>query len=69
MLKLQNISKSYNDKVVLNDINLEINAGETIALLGKSGSGKSTLLSLMAGLDSTDSGDIFLDGKSIAKLS
>lgn len=73
MMKLNSVKKSYGSGTarveVLKGIDLEINAGETVALLGKSGSGKSTLLSLMAGLDAPDAGDIFLDNKSIAKLS
>lgn len=54
---------------VLNDVNLEIQSGEIIALLGKSGSGKTTMLSLLAGLDRPDQGSIEVDGIDLTKLS
>ena len=47
--------------VILEDINLEVDEGETIAITGPSGSGKSTLLGLLAGLDDASSGEIFLN--------
>ena len=47
--------------VILEDINLEVDEGETIAITGPSGSGKSTLLGLLAGLDDSSSGEIFLN--------
>jgi putative ABC transport system ATP-binding protein len=52
----------------LDDITLEIRAGEFLALLGSSGSGKSTLLNLMAGLDRPTSGDIFAGGRNLREL-
>lgn len=54
---------------VLKDINLSINKGEFITVMGPSGSGKSTLLYLMGGLDSPTSGKILINGKDIAILS
>ena len=73
MINLVNVRKSYGHGPahveVLKGINLEINSGETVALVGKSGSGKSTLLSLMAGLDHVDSGEIWIQNKCINKLS
>lgn len=53
---------------ILQDINLEICAGESIAVVGASGSGKSTLLGLLAGLDIPTRGTVFLDGEDIFKL-
>lgn len=50
-------------------INLDISAGEYVALLGASGSGKSSLLNLLAGLDSTTSGSVIADGRNLARLS
>lgn len=71
-VRVQDLRKSYGQgesKVeVLKGINLEINKGETLALIGKSGSGKSTLLSLLAGLDRADSGDVTIEGKSITGM-
>jgi len=51
---------------VLNDVNLQVRPGRTYAVVGQSGSGKTTLLSLIAGLDSPDSGDIILDGENLS---
>lgn len=70
---VSNLRKSYGQgesKVeVLKGINLNIEKGERLALIGKSGSGKSTLLSLLAGLDSPDSGDIIVQDKKISSMS
>ncbi len=54
--------------VILDDINLAINAGESVAIIGPSGSGKSTLLGLLAGLDVPSTGQVWLDGHSIFEL-
>ncbi len=68
-----NLRKSYGQNEskieVLKGINLEIQKGERLALVGKSGSGKSTLLSLLAGLDQPDSGEILMGGKVISSMS
>jgi putative ABC transport system ATP-binding protein len=65
LLTVRNLTKSYRsageDIAVLRGVNLDIGAGERVALSGESGSGKSTLLHLIAGLDSADSGEIRLD--------
>ncbi len=53
---------------VLNDVNLQVSPGRTCAVTGQSGSGKTTLLSLIAGLDSPDSGDIILGGENLAAM-
>lgn len=54
---------------ILDDIDLEVGRGESLAVLGPSGSGKSTLLALMAGLDRPSSGEVRLDGERIDQLS
>lgn len=53
---------------ILKGLDLSVARGETLAILGKSGSGKSTLLSLLAGLDSPDSGEVRIEGVDIARL-
>ncbi|OGU36397.1 MAG: ABC transporter ATP-binding protein [Ignavibacteria bacterium GWB2_35_6b] len=73
IIKIQNVSKSYTRdsfKIpVLNNINLEIEEGEFLALMGPSGSGKTTLLNLIAGIDKPNSGDVIVADTDIAKLS
>jgi lipoprotein-releasing system ATP-binding protein len=54
---------------VLNDINLTVNKGDRLAIVGSSGSGKSTLLHLLGGLDQPTSGDVMINGNDINKLS
>ena len=67
LLELKNISKSYLSKVgnfqVINKLNLSVDYNQNIFLFGPSGCGKSTLLNLISGLDSSDSGEIYFDGK------
>ena len=73
MIELRHVSKSYQrggQKVpVLRDLNLVVQTGDFLALMGPSGSGKSTLLNLIAGIDRPDAGEIIIDGRDIAKLS
>lgn len=69
-LELKNIKKSYANGVeVLKNINISIEKGQFLILVGGSGCGKSTLLNMIAGLETVTSGDIFVDGTSIANLS
>ena len=72
-IKTVNIVKEFGEKEnkvrVLNDINIEINDGEFVSLMGPSGSGKSTLLYLVGGLDKPTSGKVLINDKDIAKLS
>lgn len=73
IIKAKQISKTYgsnNNKVIaLNNVNLEINSGEFISIIGPSGSGKSTLLHILSGLDNPTSGQVLLDDKDIYKYS
>jgi ABC-type Fe3+/spermidine/putrescine transport system ATPase subunit len=66
MLRLENISKSFEKKKVLEDVSFEIKKGEFLSLLGPSGSGKTTLLRLIVGLDYPDKGKIFWEDKVIS---
>ncbi len=54
--------------IILDDINLRVATGESLAIVGASGSGKSTLLGLMAGLDTASHGNVFLDGQDLGAL-
>lgn len=58
LITLENIYKSYSDKILLNGISLGINEGEKIGLIGVNGTGKSTLLKIIAGVENYDSGNI-----------
>ncbi|MBE6085125.1 MAG: ABC transporter ATP-binding protein [Selenomonas ruminantium] len=69
MIRLANVNKVYDGKYALRDINLTINKGETLAVIGGSGSGKSTLLQLLVGLIRPDSGEIYIGGQEITHLS
>lgn len=58
LITLENITKSYSEKVLVNNISLGINEGEKIGLIGVNGTGKSTLLKIMAGVEEPDNGTI-----------
>jgi putative ABC transport system ATP-binding protein len=72
MINVTGIQKSYTQakkKIhVLKNVSFNVEAGETIAILGKSGSGKSTFLSLISGLDFVDGGSIIIGGENISKM-
>lgn len=73
ILELQNVEKIYGEKEnqvkALHDINLEVEEGEFVAIVGTSGSGKSTLLNLIGGLDNPTRGKVFIKDKEIGSLS
>jgi phospholipid/cholesterol/gamma-HCH transport system ATP-binding protein len=69
MIEFQNVSLTYNDNVVLNDVSFKALFHERIAILGGSGEGKTTILRLILGLVRPDSGKILIDGQDITVLS
>ena len=73
MLELRAISKTWKpargeSRSLLRGLDLQVAAGETVAVLGPSGSGKSTLLKIIAGLEGPDAGQVWLDGRDISAL-
>jgi len=70
MLSIKKISKSFTQRgMVLNNLSLDINAGDTIAIMGPSGSGKTTLMNIIGLLDKPESGEILFKGASISNFS
>jgi multiple sugar transport system ATP-binding protein len=67
-LELTGVRKAYGSTPVLDDVSLSLEAREFIAFLGPSGSGKSTLLRIIAGLETADAGEVWLDGRRIDQL-
>lgn len=73
IIETKNVGRAYGKKsnkfIALNNINLKINKGESLAILGKSGSGKSTLMHILALLDKPTSGEVLIKNTPITKLS
>ena len=65
LLQCTNLSKSFGDKEILKNVNLEIHEGRIIGLLGKNGTGKSTLIKLINDLLTATSGEILINGEKI----
>jgi len=65
ILRTENITKSYNDKTVIEDINIHLKEGELVSLLGVSGSGKTTLFNIISGLIMPDVGSVLLSDRDI----
>ncbi|QCR36411.1 spermidine/putrescine ABC transporter ATP-binding protein PotA [Nissabacter sp. SGAir0207] len=68
LVTLSGLSKAFDGKTIIRDLNLTINHGEFLTLLGPSGCGKTTVLRLIAGLEETDTGRIVLDGQEITAV-
>jgi putative ABC transport system ATP-binding protein len=73
IIKLDHVTKTYEEagveRTILDDVSIELGCGEFTVLLGKSGSGKSTLLNLIGGIDAPTTGDVWIDGKAITRMS
>lgn len=69
MIRIENLTKSFGDLKVLKGVNLEINRGEVISIVGPSGAGKTTLLQLIGTLDKPDSGSIYFNGEELGRMS
>ena len=65
LLEIKNLNKSYENKKILNNINIKVESGKMVGLLGKNGVGKSTLIKIINGLLQKDSGEILLNGNKI----
>ena len=68
LIDIVNVTKSFDESVILDHLNLYIRENEFLTLLGPSGCGKTTLLRILGGFETPDSGDIIFDGKNINKL-
>ena len=68
ILALRGVSAGYGARTVLHDVDLDIAAGEWIAIVGTNGAGKSTLLRLITGLLAPTRGEILVDGRSLARM-
>lgn len=69
MIQLQGITKSFGSLQVLRGIDLQVNRGEVVAIVGPSGAGKTTLLQIMGTLDRPDEGEVIIDGENVSRLS
>jgi len=67
-IKAQNLVKIYNDRVVVNDISIEVNKGEVVGLLGPNGAGKTTTFYMVVGLVRPNSGKIFIDDIDLTEM-
>ncbi|MBO3461849.1 ABC transporter ATP-binding protein [Aetokthonos hydrillicola Thurmond2011] len=63
LIELKGVSKSFDSNKVLDNVDLTINRGEALGIIGPSGTGKSTILRIIAGLDAPDAGEIYLQGR------
>jgi ABC-type Fe3+/spermidine/putrescine transport system ATPase subunit len=68
MLEARHLSKRFEHRSLLVNLDLQVQAGEIVALLGPSGSGKSTLLRILAGLEAPDGGSVWMDGQDITAV-
>lgn len=69
MIEVKNVSKSFGDLNVLQSVNLTVQQGEIVSIVGKSGAGKTTLLQIIGTLDRPTSGAVLIDGEDLFRLS
>lgn len=69
VLRSENLTKSYNQRLVVKEVNIEVRSGEIIGLLGRNGAGKTTTFQMIVGLIKPERGNIFLDEKNISQYS
>ena len=69
MIQLHGITKSFGSLQVLRGIDLQVNRGDVVAIVGPSGAGKTTLLQIMGTLDRPDEGEVIIDGENVSRLS
>ncbi len=65
VLRVENISKSFGEENIIEEINITLDKGEIVSILGTSGVGKTTLFNIIAGIDTPDKGNVYLEGKDI----
>ena len=68
MIEVQNLSKSFKENLVLDDISVKLERGKTNLIIGESGSGKTTFLKCLIGLHSIDNGEILFDNREFSKM-
>ena len=67
MIEIRNMSKKFNEQILFDDFNLEIDDGEFVVIMGPSGSGKTTLLNIIGGIEPFDLGEVVVNGVDISK--
>ena len=68
MIEIQKLSKKFNNNLVLNELSLNVQTGQTCVIIGRSGCGKSVLLKHIVGLLKPDSGRVLVESKEVAKI-
>src|SRR4026207_241488 len=68
-IEFRNVSLAYGEHMVLDEVSFKVWPAELLLLLGESGGGKSTVIKLALGLEKADTGDIFIDGENITRMS